>query len=120
MNNKLMENILSEFEKSQDNTNEIFRIQDDLSNCESELVALQIRFVHKNKENDDLKRQLEAKNKLLAEKKSDMECNGERFSKLEFHYNELLQKHKLCLECMTRQKADYDKIVTDYDQLNVI
>ena len=118
-NNKLMENILSEFEKSQDNTTEIFRIQDDLSNCESELVALQIRFVHRNKENEDLKRQLEAKNKLLAERKSEIGCDHERFQKLEFHYNELMQKHKLCLDCMTRQKSDYDKAIKESDLLNV-
>ncbi len=112
-----MANILSEFEKSQEaTTSEIVRVQDDLSNCESELVALQIRFVHRNKENEDLKRQLEAKNKLLAERHSSIECNNERFIKLEFHYNELMQKHKLCLDCMGRQKIDYDTLAKDYDQ----
>ncbi len=118
MANNLMADIISEFEKSQDaTTSEIFRVQDDLSNCESELVALQIRFVHRNKENEDLKRQLEAKNKLLAETNSTIQCNNERFAKLEFHYNELMQKHKLCLDCMSRQKADYDSLAKDYDQL---
>lgn len=29
---------------------------------------------------------------------------------MEFHYNELLEKHKLCLECMAKQKSDLDSM----------
>jgi hypothetical protein len=47
MNAKMMESILSEFEKSNNQTDELLRIQNDLSSCQSELIALQIRFVHK-------------------------------------------------------------------------
>jgi hypothetical protein len=47
MNNNLMKDILYEFEKSNNQTSDIFRLQNDLSNAESELIALQVRFVHK-------------------------------------------------------------------------
>jgi hypothetical protein len=42
-----MRNILYEFEKSNNQTSDLLRLQNDLSNAESELIALQIRFVHK-------------------------------------------------------------------------
>ena len=42
-----MKDILYEFEKSNNQTSDIFRLQNDLSNAESELIALQIRFVHR-------------------------------------------------------------------------
>ena len=114
-----MENILSEFEKSQDHTADIFRMQDDLSNCESELVALRIRFVHKNKECEELRLQLELKNRFMHEQRSVMECNAERFNSLEFHHDELIKKHKICLDCMKKQKNDYERVVTECDQLHV-
>ena len=47
MNNNLMKEILYEFEKSNNQTSDIFRLQNDLSHVESELIALQVRFVHK-------------------------------------------------------------------------
>ena len=119
MDSKLMEEILSEFEKSNNNTSDLFRIQDDLSNCESNLVALQIRYVHKNKENEDLKHQLELKNKLISERKTQFECNLQRLQTLEFHHNELMQKHKLCLDCMTKLKHDFEHKCKDYEQINV-
>lgn len=118
MDSKLMEEILSEFEKSNNNTSDLFRIQDDLSNCESNLVALQIRYVHKNKENEDLKHQLELKNKLISERKTQFECNLQRLQTLEFHHNELMQKHKLCLDCMTKLKHDFEHKCKDYEQIN--
>ncbi|RMZ94957.1 hypothetical protein BpHYR1_018383, partial [Brachionus plicatilis] len=73
-------------------------------------MALQIRYVHKNKENEDLKIQLEAKTKLLNERSINADCEIERYQSLEFHYNELLEKHKLCLECMAKQKSDVDSM----------
>lgn len=120
MDSKLMEDILSEFEKSNNNTSDLFRIQDDLSNCESNLVALQIRFVHKNKENEDLKHQLELKNKLICERKTQYECNLQRLQSVEFHHNELIQKHKLCLDCMTKLKHDFENKSKDYETITVI
>ena len=47
MENNLMRDILYEFEKSNNQTSDLFRLQNDLSSAESELIALQIRFVHK-------------------------------------------------------------------------
>jgi hypothetical protein len=38
----------------------------------------------------------------------------ERFESLEFHYNDLIKKHKLCLECLQKQKKDYETLKTDY------
>lgn len=110
---------MSEFEKSQDHTSELLRLQSDLSNCESELVALQIRFVHKNKENEELKRQLGLKSKDSIDKRAEIECNSVRLNSLEFHYNELLQKHKMCLDCLETQKLDYEKALTESDELHV-
>lgn len=45
--NKLVENIFSEFEKTNNQINEFIRIQSELSSTENELIALQIRYVHK-------------------------------------------------------------------------
>ena len=45
--NKLIENIFNEFEKTNNQINELVRIQNELSNSENELIALQIRYVHK-------------------------------------------------------------------------
>lgn len=45
--NNLIENILAEFEKSNGQINEVIRLQNELSKSENELLALQIRFVHK-------------------------------------------------------------------------
>ncbi|CAF0722537.1 unnamed protein product [Brachionus calyciflorus] len=108
--NSVIENILAEFEKSNNQINETIRLQNELSRSENELMALQIRFVHKNKENEDLKIQLEAKNKLINERSLDVDCTTERYQSLEFHYNELLEKHKLCLECMEKQKFEMDSL----------
>jgi hypothetical protein len=119
MDAKLMEDILSEFEKSQDHTSELLRLQNDLSNCESELVALQIRFVHKNKENEELKRQLGLKSKDSIDKRAELDCNAERLNSLEFHYNELLQKHKLSLDCLKTQKVECEKALKESDELFV-
>ena len=47
MDNKMVENILIEFDKSNSQMTELFRIQNELSTSENELMALQIRFVHK-------------------------------------------------------------------------
>ena len=47
MEGQLMQNILQEFEKSNNQTSELLRIQSDLSNCEGELVSLKIRFDYK-------------------------------------------------------------------------
>ena len=47
MDNRLVENILIEFDKSNSQMNELFRIQNELSTSENDLMALQIRFVHK-------------------------------------------------------------------------
>lgn len=110
---------MSEFEKSQDHVSESLRLQSDLSNCESELVALQIRFVHKNKENEELKRQLALKSKDSIDKRAEIECNSERLNSLEFHYNELLQKHQMCLDCLRTQKLDYEKALKESDELHV-
>lgn len=38
------------------------------------------------------------------------DCDAERYHSLEFHYNELLEKHRLCLECMAKQKSDLDSM----------
>lgn len=45
--NNLIENILAEFEKSNNQINEVIRLQNELSKSENELMALQIRYVHK-------------------------------------------------------------------------
>jgi hypothetical protein len=42
-----VESILFEFEKSTNNLNELIRLQNELSQSENDLLALQIRFVHK-------------------------------------------------------------------------
>jgi hypothetical protein len=42
-----LKNILSEFEKNNSQTNELIRLQNELSNSENQLIALQVRFVHK-------------------------------------------------------------------------
>lgn len=42
-----LQNILSEFEKNSSQTNELIRLQNELSNSENQLIALQVRFVHK-------------------------------------------------------------------------
>ncbi len=34
----------------------------------------------------------------------------------EFHYNELIQKHKMCLECMGKQRDDHEVLKTKYSQ----
>lgn len=47
MDSKTYEKILNEFEKSNSDIGELIRLQEELSNCENELVAFQIRFVHK-------------------------------------------------------------------------
>lgn len=47
MDSKLVENILVEFDKSNCQMTEMFRIQNELSASENELMTLQIRFVHK-------------------------------------------------------------------------
>ena len=47
MDNKFVENILIEFDKSNNQLNELFRIQNELSESENDLMSLQIRFVHK-------------------------------------------------------------------------
>jgi hypothetical protein len=47
MDNKFVENILIEFDKSNNQLNEFFRIQNELSESENDLMSLQIRFVHK-------------------------------------------------------------------------
>jgi hypothetical protein len=36
-----------EFEKNNNHLNELIRLQDELANSENELIALQIRYVHK-------------------------------------------------------------------------
>ena len=132
-----MKDILYEFEKSNSHTSDLFRLQSDLSHAESELIALQIRFVHKwvflkrdhkiiklnfifrNKENEELKSQLEHKTKLLNENKADYDFKSERSHSFEYHYNELLSKHKLCLECMSKQRVDNDILKERFEFLNV-
>jgi len=47
MDNEFVENILIEFEKSNSQLNEFFRVQNELSHSENDLMSLQIRFVHK-------------------------------------------------------------------------
>jgi len=47
------------------------------------------------------------------------ECKLERFESLEFHYNELIKKHKLSLECIKTQKKDFDILKTDFDLIKV-
>jgi hypothetical protein len=47
MDNNIIENFLNEYEKSNIQTTEYFKLQEELSRCESELIALQTRFVHK-------------------------------------------------------------------------
>jgi hypothetical protein len=39
--------IMLEFEKSNDQLNDLIRLQNELSQSENELLTLQIRFVHK-------------------------------------------------------------------------
>ena len=42
-----MESILDEIDRQGDQTSELIHLQDKLSASESELIALQIRFMHK-------------------------------------------------------------------------
>jgi hypothetical protein len=44
----------------------------------------------------------------------------ERLNSLDFHYNDLIQKHKLCLECMNKQKEDYETMKKQNQKLMVI
>lgn len=118
MENNLMQDILYEFEKSNNQTSDLFRLQSDLSHAESELIALQVRFVHKQKENNELRIQLEHKTHQFNEIKSEYECKLERFESFEYHYNELVNKHKLCLECMNQQRLDNEILKEKYEFLN--
>jgi len=43
----------------------------------------------------------------------------ERFESLEFHHNDLIKKHKLCLECLQKQKKDYETLKADYSAIKV-
>lgn len=45
--NQLVESILAEFEKTNSHMGELMRLQSELSHAENELIALQIRYVHK-------------------------------------------------------------------------
>ncbi len=45
--NLSVENIMLEFEKSNNQLSELIRLQNELSQSENDLLALQIRFVHK-------------------------------------------------------------------------
>jgi hypothetical protein len=45
--NELVESILSEFKQTNTQLLELIRVQNELANAENELVALQIRYVHK-------------------------------------------------------------------------
>ena len=49
-----------------------------------------------------------------------LECRTERLQTLEFHYNDLIQKHKMCLECMTKQRNDYESLKKKYEIANVM
>jgi hypothetical protein len=73
----------------------------------------------RNKENEELKAQLEHKTSLLNQNKSDLDCKFERLQSIEFHYDELLNKHKLCLDCMTKQRKDNEILKERNDFLNV-
>lgn len=42
-----IESIMTELEKSNNHIGELIRVQNELSTCQNELLALQIRFVHK-------------------------------------------------------------------------
>lgn len=44
---QLVESIFFEFQHTNDQLNELIRVQNELSNAENELIALQIRYVHK-------------------------------------------------------------------------
>lgn len=48
-----------------------------------------------------------------------IECKQERMESLEFHYNELIQKHKLCLECMSKQRDDNETLKAVKQDLEV-
>ncbi len=45
-----------------------------------------------------------------------VECKQERLQSVEFHYNELIQKHKMCLECMSKQRDDHEILKTKFAQ----
>ena len=57
-----MEKIMIEFEKSSNQLNELIRLQNELSQSENDLLALQIRFVHKFR---DLNLNLEKKKQFF-------------------------------------------------------
>lgn len=44
---QLIERLISSFNSNNEQINELVRLQDELSRSESELLALQLRFVHK-------------------------------------------------------------------------
>ena len=39
-----------------------------------------------------------------------MEAITQRFDSLEFHYNDLMKKHKMCFECLNEQQASNDEL----------
>ena len=47
MADNILEKLIKDFERSQNQIFDLTRLQDDLTKSESELYALQIRYVHK-------------------------------------------------------------------------
>lgn len=48
------------------------------------------------------------------------EYKQERFQSLKFHYDELMQQHNLCLECMEKQKNDMEHLKAENNSLIVM